>query len=104
MTGIGLLKPERNSKNNYRIYNTDHLDKLQQILFYRELEWSLGNPPHSRLSDFDREKALTSHLAELKRRERLELLIENVQKTIASMKGEIIMRDTENSPGSRKSL
>lgn len=103
---IGLLKPERSSQNNYRIYNTGHLDKLQQILFYRELGVELeeigrilGSP------DFVREKALASHLNELKnRREQLNLLIQNVEKSLASMKGEIIMSDAEKFTGFKKKL
>jgi len=38
---IGLLKPKRSVKNNYRVYTQRDLLLLQQILFYKELEFSI---------------------------------------------------------------
>ena len=38
---IGLLKPSRIGENGYRYYGEEALLKLQQILFYRELDISL---------------------------------------------------------------
>lgn len=35
---IGLLKPTALTKANYRLYDDEALEKLQQILFFRELE------------------------------------------------------------------
>lgn len=34
---IGLLKPARFSTSGYRLYGQAEVDRLQQILFYREL-------------------------------------------------------------------
>mgnify|MGYP002513692382 CR=1 FL=1 len=34
---IGLLKPERQEDNGYRLYGEAQVDRLQQILFYRQL-------------------------------------------------------------------
>ena len=34
---IGLLKPERQEDNGYRVYGEAQVDRLQQILFYRQL-------------------------------------------------------------------
>lgn len=34
---IKLLSPERISSNDYRVYRQKEVDRLQQILFYREL-------------------------------------------------------------------
>lgn len=103
---IGLLKPERISSNNYRVYNSRHIDRLQQILFYRELGVELeeiGRILDS--SGFDREIALKNHIAELKkRRKQLDLLINNVEKTLASMKGETKMSDKEKFEGFKKNL
>ena len=55
---IGLLCPSRNPENDYREYNEKDLDRLQQILFFKECGFSLakiqtllGSP------SFDREKA-----------------------------------------------
>jgi len=38
---LGLLKPESVSANGYRHYGDASVLKLQQILFYRELDLSL---------------------------------------------------------------
>lgn len=38
---IGLLQPERIADNGYRLYGDNELERLQQILFYRELDFSL---------------------------------------------------------------
>lgn len=38
---IDLLKPKRTKPNGYRIYGLEEMNLLQQILFYRELEFSL---------------------------------------------------------------
>ena len=38
---IGLLTPKRDEKNLYRVYREEEVDRLQQILFYRELDVNL---------------------------------------------------------------
>lgn len=38
---IGLLHPSSLTENGYRIYDDNDLEKLQQILFYKELGFSL---------------------------------------------------------------
>ncbi|MCU0432315.1 MAG: MerR family transcriptional regulator [Bacteroidia bacterium] len=38
---IGLLKPAQRTESRYRIYGREELLRLQQILFYRELGYSL---------------------------------------------------------------
>ncbi|MDP4158116.1 MAG: MerR family transcriptional regulator, partial [Bacillota bacterium] len=38
---IGILKPARINSSGYRIYGQREVDRLQQILFYRELGVSL---------------------------------------------------------------
>jgi hypothetical protein len=46
---IGILKPARINSSGYRIYGKKEVDKLQQILFYRELDVGLNeiNLPES---------------------------------------------------------
>src|ERR1041385_8569080 len=39
---LGLLKPARYGENGYRYYEKEELLRLQQILFYRELGFPLG--------------------------------------------------------------
>ena len=70
---------------------------LQQILFYRELGMPLDEINKILSSkDFDGNAALQSHLvALLTKREQLNLLIANVEKTLSAAKGEAIMSDTE---------
>lgn len=38
---IGLLKPSELTESGYRLYNDEALQKLQQILFFRELGFKL---------------------------------------------------------------
>lgn len=93
----GLLRPGRVTEAGYRIYGPKEVDRLQEILFYRELGFSLADI--RRLLDdpaYDRQAALQSHLAELKaRRARLDGIILTVQKTIAEAKGGCKMSDKE---------
>lgn len=93
----GLLKPLRTTSAGYRIYGPQQVERLQDILFYRELGVELS-VIRTILDDpaFDRQKALQSHLAVLEqRRERLDALILTVQNTISASKGEITMTDIE---------
>ena len=98
---LGLLSPARISSNEYRIYGEKEINRLQQILFYRELGVSLEEIRNILSSkDFDGHSALESHLtALLARREQLDLLVANVEKTIKTMKGEMIMSDQEKFEG-----
>lgn len=98
---LGLLSPARVSSNGYRIYGQKEIDRLQHILFYRELGVSLEEIRSILVSkNFDGLSALESHLsALLARREQLDLLVANVEKTIKAMKGEIIMSDQEKFEG-----
>lgn len=98
---LGLLPPARVSTNGYRIYGQKEIDRLQQILFYRELGVTLEEIRNILASkDFDGLSALESHLtALLARREQLNLLVANVEKTIKTMKGEMIMSDQEKFEG-----
>jgi DNA-binding transcriptional MerR regulator len=103
---IGLLKPARTASSGYRIYGQAEVDRLQQIMFYRELGFPLDEIKRiMSVPDFDREQAFQSHLKELQiKRERLDLLITNVTKSIAAMKGETIMSDTEKFEGFKQNL
>lgn len=103
---IGLLEPKRISSSGYRIYGTEEVDRLQHILFYREMEMDLEQI--GRLLDapsFDRLKALREHKEQLLlKRLNLDLLIENVEKTIASAEGEGTMSDKEKFEGFKKQM
>jgi len=94
---IGLLEPARVTGAGYRKYGTEQVDMLQQILFFRELGVALENIREIMMrEDFDRARALEHHWEALVvKREQLDALIQTVEKTIDSMKGELIMSDKE---------
>lgn len=75
---IGLLHPAEYTESGYRLYDDAALEKLQQILLFRELEFSLkeiGEIVNS--SNFDKDKALDQQIALLKlKKEHLEHLID----------------------------
>jgi len=103
---IGLLKPVRVATSGYRMYGQNELDTLQQILFYRELGFPLEEIKSILYAtDYDRERAFQHHLTKLgKKRERLDVLIHNVKKSISAMKGETAMNDNEKFEGFKQSL
>jgi len=94
---IGLLDPALTGDNGYRYYDQDSLLRLQQILFFRELDVPLKE---IRLimsrTDFDLLSALENHRSALQTKVlRLETLIDTLDRTVASVKGEGIMSDKE---------
>lgn len=102
----GLLRPARVTEAGYRIYGPAEVERLQQILLYRELELPLEEiRAILDAPNFDRQAALQSHLAALeKRRERMERLIETVKRTLLDEKGEIEMTDQERFEGFKKEM
>lgn len=103
---IGLLSPQRTSSNGYRVYGQQEVDLLQQILFYRELGIQLDEIKNIMWSkNYDGLTALQDHLLSLKvKRGQIELLISNVEKTIAAAKGEIKMSDKEKFEGFKQKV
>ncbi len=103
---IGILKPARINSSGYRIYGQAEVDRLQQILFYRELGVSLDRIKEI-ITDpsFDKAKALAEHRAQLlDKRRQLDLLIANVEKTIALTEGRATMTDKEKFEGFKQRL
>ena len=90
---IGLLKPSRIGDNGYRYYGEEALLKLQQILFYRELDFPLDDIKKIMgRRDFDVLGALQTHKDALqKQTARLNRLLATVDNTIQHIKGEKIM-------------
>jgi DNA-binding transcriptional MerR regulator len=103
---INILKPARINPSGYRIYGQAEVDRLQQILFYRELGMKLAKIKEIVCApDFDRAHALREYYSELlKQRARLDQLITNVEKTIALIEGRITMDDQEKFEGFKKRL
>ena len=75
---IGLLPPAEYTESGYRLYDDASLERLQQILLFRELEFPLKDIRDivSR-PDFDREKALEQQIELLTlKKEHIENLID----------------------------
>jgi len=103
---IGLLKPARVNSSGYRIYGQEEVDMLQQILFYRELGMSLDGIKEL-ITDpgFDKMLALRKHRESLlEKRAQLDLLIANVDKSIAQKEGKLTMTDKEKFEGFKQRL
>src|SRR5699024_6331089 len=98
---IGLLTPDEVTESGYRLYSDDNLETLQQILFFKELDFPLQkikeiiNSP-----SFDRERALRLHRTMLlEKRERIDNMMAAIDRTIQHTKGEIHMSNKEKFAG-----
>jgi DNA-binding transcriptional MerR regulator len=103
---INILKPARINSSNYRIYGEAEVDKLQQIMFYRELGVELENIKDiMKSSAFNKLDALREHHGKLlERKKQLDLLIGNVEKTIAKTEGRSFMSDKEKFEGFKNKM
>lgn len=87
---IGLLSPSMVSETGYRYYDDLALERLQQILFYRELDFSLKDiASMMNAPDYQKEAALKGQRALLQlKRNRLDNLIDLLD---ANLKGDVAM-------------
>ena len=68
---LGLLHPSEVSESGYRYYRDDAIERLWQILFYRELDFPLKEIGEILSSPgFDRKRALEEHLTLLQKKTR----------------------------------
>ena len=82
---INLLNPTSISESGYRLYSEGDLDKLQQILFFRELDFPLkkiktmlDNP------SFDQQAALKMHKKMLiEKRNGIDQMIQTIDQTLS---------------------
>ena len=92
---VGLLKPASVGANGYRYYGREELLRLQQILFHRELGFSLEEI--ARVLDaqgFDRVAALKAHRARLEAEtKRYRQLVRTIDQTLAALEGDGTMED-----------
>jgi MerR family transcriptional regulator, multidrug-efflux activator len=86
---IGLLKPEKVSSAGYRLYSDENLERLQQILVFKEMDFSLqeikdivDRPKFNRKENLKKHKELL-----LAKKKRLEEIILTVETTIDSLEG-----------------
>ena len=94
---IGLLKPSFvDEQNGYRFYDENSLERMQEILFYRELDFSLKSIAEILASpNYDKQKALAEQKRLLTiKKARLERLIAALEQ---AEKGEITMSAFDNS-------
>lgn len=82
---IGLLKPSELTQSGYRLYNDEALQKLQQILFFKELGFKLKDiqellekPDFDRIAAFKKQKEL--FLLKRNRTNRLIQLLSRLEK------------------------
>lgn len=98
---IGLLTPKEISDSGYRHYSEENLETLQQILFFKELGFALKeikkmiNSP-----SFNRKEALILQRKMLiEKRNKVDKMVETIDKTIKHMVGEIHMTNEERFEG-----
>lgn len=84
---IGLLVPSGRSEAGYRLYKRADLERLQQILFYRALEFPLQEIQRlMNAPDFDRHAGLLQQRAMLEQRAgELERLLALIDRTLAEL-------------------
>lgn len=83
---LGLLPAAGHTDSGYRLYDDAALERLQQILLFRELEFPLKDIQHILTnSAFDRRKALAQQIELLTlKKQHLESLISLAQKTLTT--------------------
>ncbi|MFS7422973.1 MerR family transcriptional regulator [Carnobacterium maltaromaticum] len=103
---IDLLKPNRINSSGYRIYGGKEVDRLQQILFYRNLGLPLEEIKEVLdAPNFDSETALFAHYQQLlEQQQQLNKLIATVEKTLQVKRGMNSMTDKEKFEGFKKEL
>lgn len=81
---IGLLKPSEITESGYRLYSGECLEILQQILFFRELDFPLSEIKEIMINPgYDKTEALNNHKELLiKKRQRIDGLINLIDNTI----------------------
>lgn len=94
---IELVKPSSVGDNGYRYYGEEAVLRLQQVLFFRELDFNLNEiKAIIDQPEFDVLNALQAHGQALRdRANRLSCLIQTVDKTILHLKGKINMSTEE---------
>ncbi|HKM35966.1 MAG TPA: MerR family transcriptional regulator [Lachnospiraceae bacterium] len=81
---IGLLHPSKTTETGYRIYDEDALETLQQILFFKELEFPLNDIKEIMTSQcYDKQETLIRHRELLmQKKKRLDILLETLEAAI----------------------
>ena len=98
---IGLLRPGRNPENDYREYGDADLDRLQQILLFKECGFPLSQIKMlMERPDFDREKAFELQKKYLlQEKKRIGLMLKTLEQSVKSVRGEIVMSQKDKFKG-----
>ncbi len=97
---MGLLRPSERTESGYRLYGYEEQLRLQQILFYRELDVPLKEI--KRILDapgFELIEALRAHACALSaKRDRLGTLIDTIDRTLYQLQSEetTLMKEPRN--------
>ncbi|MBT2662636.1 MerR family transcriptional regulator [Bacillus sp. ISL-45] len=94
---IGLLKPEALTYAGYRLYSEGNLERLQQIIVFKEMDFSLQEIKEIiERPEFNRKENLKKHRELLlAKKKRLEEMILTVKRTIDSIEGGYQMADRD---------
>ena len=94
---IGLVRPTGRSEAGYRLYTDADLERLQTVLFFRELGFRLEDIRRLLESPgFDRRRALIEQRARLRENaDRATALVRLVERTIRNLEGEETMTPEE---------
>ena len=93
---IGLLVPSGTSAAGYRLYSRRDLERLQQVLFYKELDFGLSEIKKAMSSEHTRrETLLTQRQLLLQRRERLARVLATLESSLRYTEGESEMNERE---------
>ncbi len=97
----GLLFPARDAQSDYRVYGPDEVNRLQEILLLRRLGVAVRDVgPMLSGSPEERRATFSAHLLDLRaQRERLDALIETVERTLAHEEEGSPMTDEEKFEG-----
>ncbi|GIP31928.1 MerR family transcriptional regulator [Paenibacillus sp. J2TS4] len=89
---IGLLIPEQTTDAGYRLYGKKDIERLQQILFYKELDFPLQEIKRLLDGNIDREKTLIQQKYLLEHKiDRFKGLIKTINSTIKSAEEGVVI-------------
>ncbi|RJQ52456.1 MAG: MerR family transcriptional regulator [Actinobacteria bacterium] len=93
----GLVKPSERSDSGYRLYTSQDLERLQQVLLYKELGFGLAQIRRLlAVPGFDRRRALLAQRELLAARAaRLQAMRDLVDRTLESLEGGVSMTKEE---------
>ena len=100
---VGLLQPESIADNGYRLYGNKELELLQQILFYRELDFPLEKIKIAMQNEPSRLQCLCDQKSLLKaRQQRTESILHTLEEAISCAEKGVTMNKEKMFAGLNK--